>query len=161
MPNKLTVYHSRSERVKSWLEARWLSVKDTTRIVFIEADVLTIRTLLAFASLLSALSLMIEPDKFLRPSYELVAKFGTEWMWAIYFILHAAGITWRIYERSVSRPKWALLINAWGFSIWFVSTVSMSIVAGVGIPLSLSITMCAASGWALYRTGLRKDVVSM
>lgn len=159
--NRLTVYHTRISAIKAWLSSAYVSFKDTNRLVFLKADTLTIRALLACSSLISALSLVFDPDKFDRPSYELVGKFGPEWLWIVYFMAHCIGVTWRIYERSVSRPKVAVVINAWGFSIWFVSTTSIAISGSVGFPLSVSITMCAASAWALYRTGLSKDVVSL
>jgi hypothetical protein len=145
-----------------WFCARYLSFRDTFQLVFLQADTVTIRLLLAWASFFSALSLIFHPDKFKAPAYAVVANFGDEHAWALYFLIHWIGVHWRVFERSRSRPKWALAINIWGFSLWFISAVGVSwSVGNVGINTSLSLTMCVASAWSLYRTGLGRDVVSL
>ncbi len=145
-----------------WFCARYLSFKDTFILVFLNADTVTIRLLLAWASFISACSLIFDLDKFQAPAYSVVAKFGNEEMWAVYFLLHWLGVHWRVFERSRSRPRWALAINMLGFSIWFISAVGVSwSVGNVGINTSLALTMCVASAWSLYRTGLGRDVVTL
>lgn len=145
-----------------WFRARLLLAKDTARIIFMEADTVTIRVLLAWSSFFASISLLIHPDKFNLPAYQVVAQFGNERMWAAYFMLHFIGVHWRIFERSKSRPNWALAINTFGFAIWFISTTSISLAVGsVGIATSMSFTLCFASAWSLYRTGLGRDVVTL
>lgn len=145
-----------------WFCARYLSFKDTFILVFLNADTVTIRLLLAWSSFFSAWSLILDPDKFGAPAYSVVAKFGTEWMWAVYFLLHWLGVHWRVFERSRSRPRWALAINILGFSLWFIASVGVSwSVGNVGLNTSFVLTMCVASAWSLYRTGLGRDVVSL
>lgn len=145
-----------------WFDTRMLSVRSTFNLVFLNADTVTIRLLLAWASFFSACSLILDDDKFLAPAYSVVARFGTEEMWACYFLLHWAGVHWRIFERSRSRPKWALAVNLLGFCVWFVSAVGVSwSVGNVGINTSLALTMCVASAWALYSTGTKRDVVPL
>lgn len=145
-----------------WFCARFISFRDTARLVFMEADTTTIRLLLAWSSFWSALGLIFDDDKFQLPAYAVVAQFGNEKMWTLYFLAHFIGVHWRVFERSKSRPRWALAINCFGFAIWFVSTVGIAwAVGGIGIPIAMSMTLCMASAWALYRTGLGKDVVTL
>lgn len=133
----------------------------TTKRVFLGADTITIRLLLAWASFFSAISLALDSDKFERPAYAIVQMFGTEHMWAAYFFLHFIGVHWRMLD-PVSRPRCALVINAFGFAVWFVSTASLCWAVGnVGITTSMAFTLCIASGWALYRTGLQQEIVSL
>ncbi len=149
-------------KTRIWFDARYLSFRDTFVLVFLGADTVTIRLLLAWASFFSAWSLILDPDKFEAPAYAVVAKFGDEWMWTAYFLAHWIGVHWRVFERSRSRPKWALAINSLGFAIWFVTAVGVSWAVGnVGLNTSLALTMCVASAWSLYRTGLGRDVVSL
>lgn len=151
-----------ASNTRVWLCARYLSFRDTFQLVFLRADTVTIRLLLAWASLFSAISLVFDPTKFKSPAYAVVANFGDEHAWAIYFLIHWAGVHWRVFERTRSRPKWALAINIWGFSLWFISSVGVSwSVGNVGINTSLGLTMCIASAWSLYRTGLGRDVVTL
>ena len=145
-----------------WLLARWLSFKATFILVFLNADTVIIRILIAWASFFSAWSLILDDDKFKAPAYQVIAMFGTEHMWVGYFLAHWLGVHWRIFERSRSRPKWALAINILGFCLWFISAVGVSwSVGNVGINTSMSLTLCVASAWSLFRTGLRRDVVSL
>lgn len=148
--------------IKCRLTTYWLSARSTFALVFLNADTTTIRLLLAWASFNAGVSLLIDDDKFNAPEYAIVRGFGDEQMWALYFLLHWAGVHWRIFERSRSRPHWALVINAWGFAIWFVSTAALVWTSGdLGIATAMSWTLCVASAWALYRTGLSKDAVSL
>jgi O-antigen/teichoic acid export membrane protein len=149
-------------RTDVWMKARCLMIQDTLRLVFMEADTVTIRVLLATSSLFAATALLVDPGKFKQPAYSVVAQFGSVYMWALYFFLHFIGTYWRIFERSKSRPTWALAINTFGFAIWFVATASISWAVGsVGIVTSMGFTLCLASAWSLYRTGLGRDVVSL
>lgn len=147
---------------RSWLCTVYMSVRDTWRLVFVQADTVTIRILLAWGSFFAAMSLLLDPTKFKEPAYAVIANFGDERLWAVYFLIHWLGVHWRVFERSRSRPMAALVINTWGFSLWFVSSIGVSWSSGnVGINTSLALTMCVASAWSLYRTGLRRDVVTL
>ena len=151
-----------ASNTRLWFCTRYLAFKDTAYLVFFGADMVTIRVILALASLVSGVALLVDDDKFQMPSYAVVGKFGNEKMWAVYFFLHFIGVHWRVFERSKSRPTWALIINTWGFAIWFISTVGVAWAVGsVGIPTSIALTMCVASAWALFRTGLGRDVVTL
>lgn len=143
----------------------WLYVKLVARAVFTAADTSTIRLILAWASLLYALVLVISmfvgQPTFSRPFFSIMAWFGNEWMWSTAFFLHFVGVHWRIFDIN-SRPNWALTINGFGFIIWFVSTLSTNLAAQTLTPSTmLEWTMCAASAWALFRTGLKREVVTL
>jgi hypothetical protein len=144
-----------------WFLARYISFKDTFNLVFKGADTVTIRLLLAWGSIASGINLMLDDDKFAAPVYKVVATYGDERMWMAYFFIHALGVHWRIFDRAHARPNWALAINLWGFTIWFVSVFGVSWSAGnLGLNTSLALIMVVASGWSLYRTGFGRDVVS-
>lgn len=132
----------------------------TTRKIFLGADTTTIRLLLAWSSLVSSVSLLADSDKFAGPAYTVVARFGNEYTWAAYFALHFIGVHWRLYD-PVARPRAALAINTFGFAVWFISTASICWAVGaVGIATAMSLTLCVASAWALYRTGLQREIVT-
>lgn len=133
----------------------------TTRKIFLGADTTTIRLMLAWSSLVSGVALLVDSDKFKGPAYSVVAAFGTEQMWAVYFILHFLGVHWRLYD-PVARPRAALVINTFGFAVWFISTTAICWAVGaVGIATAMSLTLCVASAWALYRTGLQREIVTL
>lgn len=133
----------------------------TTRKIFLGADTTTIRLLLAWSSAVSGFSLILDPDKFKAPAYSVVAIFGNEQMWAAYFLAHWLGVHWRLYD-PIARPNAALVINTFGFAVWFISTAAICWAVGaVGIATAMSLTLCIASAWALYRTGLQREIVTL
>lgn len=139
----------------------FLYVALTTRKIFLGADTTTIRLLLAWSSLMSSLALIADPNKFDGPAYAVVKLFGTEHAWALYFFAHFIGVHWRLYD-PVARPRCALAINIFGFAVWFISTMAICWAVGaVGIATSMSLTLCVASAWALYRTGLQREIVTL
>lgn len=138
----------------------FLYLAHTTRKIFLGADTTTIRLLLAWSSFVSGVSLLIDNDKFTTPTYTVVKTFGSETAWAVYFLAHFIGVHWRLYD-PVSRPRCALVINTFGFAVWFISTMSICVAVGaVGIATAMSLTLCVASAWALYRTGLQREIVT-
>jgi len=146
------------------LDRRGKSFVAITRRIFFTADTITIRLLLATASLGWAVALMfnlvlLQPIMD-RPAYVLLRWVASDWWWAAVFFMHFAGVTWRLYDPQ-SRPIWALAINAYGFLIWTFSTACITVAVGTFVPgTALEWTMCAASAWALYRTGLTKEAVT-
>lgn len=155
----------RKTRLELWQTSRWIYIKHVTKTVFTAADTSTIRLILAWASLLYAAvlvySMLIGSPTFDRPFFALMAFYANEWVWAALFTLHWFGVHWRLFDVR-SRPNWALAINMHGFFLWFISTLSVNIAARVITPSTvLEWTMCAASAWALYRTGLKKELVTL
>ena len=139
------------------------SIALTTRRIFFQADTTTVRLLLATASLgwtlvLLGNNLLGEPVM-ARPAYAIMHIVCHDNVWALLFFIHFAGVTWRLYDPK-PRPLAALLVNAYGFAIWTISTAAINIAVGFVPPGSaLEWTMCAASAWALYRTGLQTEAV--
>lgn len=138
----------------------WPYAKAVTLAVFTQADTMTIRLLLANASCLWALGALHEPSLFDRPMYAVMSQFVDQYVWAMGFMLHFIGVYWRIYD-PVSRPIWGLLVNGLGFVLWSICTIATN-AAGNGFSptTALECTLCVASGWALYRTGLNKELTT-
>lgn len=146
---------SRRHEVSFWPWCRYV----TTGIIK-HADTLTIRLLLATASLGVAVCLAFGHDVMSRHGYEILRQGGPAQMWAAGFVLHFAGVVWRVYDFQ-PRPRWALCINFFGFSIWALWTLGLNVALGGVTPgTALEWTLVAASGWALYRTGLNDESVS-
>lgn len=141
--------------------SRWRGV---TRVVFYEADTTTIRALLGSASAVFAFMLVLNvwmgQHIMDRSTYRLMKIWGGDFFWASLFFLHYAGVVWRIYATKAC--VWcAVAVNAFGFILWSYGTAAIGVSIGFLSPTSaLELTICAASGWALYRTGLRDEVVT-
>lgn len=130
--------------------------KGIVELVFYRADTLTVRLLLANASILWAFGVMVFPAAFTRRGWEIMSVVP-HWIWAVAFLLHGIGVYWRIFE-SAQRIKWALAINALGLAVWLLSTVLINVAMGeFAVGTSLEWIMCFASAWALYRTGLNTE----
>lgn len=152
-------------RLELWKSSRWIYFKHVTKMIFLGADTSTIRLILAWASLLWAAtlvwSMLTGAPAFQRPFYSLMAWWGNEWVWAAAFTLHFFGVHWRLFDLN-PRPLWAWWINLLGLSLWFVSTLSTTLMAPIKFTpgTMLEWTMCAASAWALYRTGLKRELLT-
>lgn len=81
-----------------------------------------------------------------------MAAVGEQGFWAVAFLLHFAGTYWRMLD-PVPRPKWALIINAYGVFVWGFMTISLNVAQGYWAPgTALECVMVSLSGWALFRT---------
>jgi hypothetical protein len=124
------------------------------------ADTTTIRVLLANASLLWAVALAYDTDAFRHGCCGLMNTFGDETTWALLFSAYFVLTYWRLIDRR-ARPRWAVAVNTFGLFLWLTSTLSINIAAGHFDPsTALEWVLCAASAWALYRTGLKTEVVT-
>lgn len=134
--------------------------KTVSRIVFWNADTLTVRLIMANASILWALALVVDPTTFMRHGYEIMKTYGNEYEWAAAFFLHGIGVYWRLFDIK-ARPTWALIINAWGLGVWLLSTLAINLAIKT-LPASacLEWVLCFFSAWALYKTGLKGEVVT-
>jgi hypothetical protein len=138
----------------------WPYIKYVTITILRNADTVTIRVLLALASLGFASCLLLGDNVMLRPGYHLMRKVGNEVVWSALFALHFVGVLWRVYDPR-ERIGWALLVNAFGFVLWAVMTLCLNLALGSVTPgTALEWTLVCASGWALYRTGLHGEAVS-
>lgn len=155
------------------------------RIVLRLADTVTIRLVLAWASFLYAVLLLfpnfftwvvvairfvlflptavpVDPlPVFERPAYAIMALTpGGEWTWAALFFLHFLGVHWRIVDTR-ERGRCALAVNLLGFLSWAYSTFSINVSLGtVGPTTALEWVVVCFSGWALFHTGRRKELVT-
>ncbi len=138
----------------------WSRIKTVGRVVFWNADTLTVRLIMANASIVWCISLLVDPHTFNRPVYALMRTYGDEHQWAAVFLLHGLGVYWRLFDVK-SRPTWALLINSLGLGVWLLSTVALNLaVNNINASTSLEWILCLASAWALYRTGLKGEIVT-
>lgn len=97
-----------------------------------------------------------------RPAYALMAIVpGGELTWAALFMAHFVGVHWRVIDR-VERVRWGIVVNVLGFAIWAYSTAALNIALGQILPgTALEWTLVLFSGWALYRTGLKRELVTV
>ena len=126
--------------------------------LFWYSDTMTIRVLIAVSSFLFAALLLVHIDIYTRPAFQGMALIAPAWLWALLFLMHWAGVFWRIWEnmtRGVRRPGWAVCINGLGFFLWFTSTVMIGFSVGVVSPqIAMEITVVIASLISMLRSGL-------
>lgn len=115
-------------------------------------DAVTIRWILATASIFYAAALVSSNIPFTREAYSIMAAVGEQWFWAGAFFAHFAGTYWRMMD-PVPRPRPALIINAYGVFIWAFMTISLNVASGYWAPgTALECVMVGLSAWALFRT---------
>ena len=132
----------------------------TVRRLVVEGDTTTIRVIMAIASLLYAIGLLVPIHTFARPSFAGMQALMPDWAWAVCFILHAVGVAWRLLD-EVPRIAWAFAINAFGIAIWIMYTVLVTVTLGQYTPsTAMEITVLAAAIVALVRTGLNDEKFS-
>jgi hypothetical protein len=117
-----------------------------------ESDTVTIRTILATASLFFGASVMSSSIPFTKDAYSIMAVIGNEWFWGGVFIAHFISTMW-LLQAPGSNPKASIVINSYGAFIWFYYTVSVVVAVGYWPP---SIAMESVVGllafWSLIRT---------
>ena len=128
--------------------------------LFWNADTSTIRLILAFSSLLMTVTLIIDQEAFERPMYLVMKQYLPATGWAVLFSLHFIGAMWRFFD-PVSRIYSALAINIYGLGIWLTSTLFVNVaLQGLSPGTSIELINCCFGAWAVYRTGLRKEIVT-
>jgi hypothetical protein len=138
----------------------WDHIRRVTHSVFNDADSSTIRLLLANASLVWAAIVWFNPAVFERPSYDIMRAVAGHEVWSVAFLLHFLGVYWRTYD-PVPRVVQGLIINGYGFMIWFFTTMSLNYYVGSPSPgTSAEFVLCLASAWALYKTGFNRELIS-
>lgn len=126
------------------------------QIVFHRADTLTVRLLLANASIIWGIGAILVPSTFLRNGYQIMHVLPN-WLWAALFMAHGVGVYWRIFDPK-HRTGWALFVNGLGLAVWLLSTILINLAIGdFVLGTSLEWIMCVASGWTMYRTGLKSE----
>lgn len=84
-----------------------------------------VRCALGLASYIWAIELFVSNGEvFDRPNYYLLATVTNETILGIAFLIHALGVTWRLYDR---RPctLCGLVINIYGFLLWTAVVASI------------------------------------
>lgn len=133
------------------------SVERILRDIILGSDTTTIRILLANASLVWAIMLMTQPQMLYYPMFDIMRVIGGSQLWAAAFFFHFIGVYWRAYDTHPKQNS-CVLINAYGFFLWFFTTVATNYYAGFMNPgTALELVICGASAWALYKTGSLTD----
>lgn len=135
----------------------------TKRIVR-ETHTLTIRMLLAASSFGAALVILgyelFGRGLFARHGYEVMQIFGNEWVWAGAFLMHFAGVVWRVYEPR-SRPAWGFAVNALGVALWAVKSFSVAwALKAVTLATPMELAVCCFALWVLFRTDAQEEEFS-
>lgn len=140
----------------------WIAhINMVNHTLLFKQDTVTIRMILAFASLLWGAAMLAWPQSFALPAYRVMAAFcANPKIWAFLFILHYFGVLWRIYDPT-RRPTAALVVNSYGLAIWLFVTVCINLSIGfVSAGTATEWAMCAFAAWSLYRTGYSEETVS-
>ena len=120
-------------------------------IILWGSDLVATRFFLSVASLMWSFLLFWPGDTFARPTYTLMAKFGSETAWAILFGIQGAAGLYSIIHRSRNR---ALLVSdaILGCILWTGSCVAM-LLSVYPPPAAISAEIVAAimSWWVLVR----------
>jgi hypothetical protein len=141
----------------SWA-IRWRYFRLVTAAVFWHSDTTAVRALMAVASVFSALGLWFTEETFQRPGFEAMAYVASENTWASLFMLHAAGVFWRVYD-PVSRPRLGFAISAFGIGLWMFSTALIYYAIGkYSFATGMELAVVMAAFIALLRTGLNDEV---
>ena len=160
---------SRTQKLRLQFKLLWLNlergwswdhVRRVTFTVAINPDTNMVRIILANASLLWAFFVLISPATFERPAFAIMRTVAGWEVWALCFFLHFLGVYWRTYD-PIARSIPSLIINSFGFFIWFFTTVSLNFYVGALSPAtSAELSLCGASAWALYKTGFKPELIS-
>jgi hypothetical protein len=137
----------------------WRRVKSVTLDIVFAPDTMTLRAILALASLLYGINLILASGTMSRTGFILMFNLMPNYVWSGLFLTHFVGLSWKFLAE---KPKVgiALAVNSLGFFTWFLSTLAINIDVfnkyGTLAPsTSLEIVVCAFAGWALFRTGKR------
>lgn len=129
------------------------------RAVISALDTRTAKLLVALASLLWAFALVIGPQTFDRQAYVFVSFVSNETVWAGVFFLHTLGVLYCLLNPE--RPQMvALVVNCYGFAIWFFNTLATNLaVMALSPSSSMDWVMVGAQAWVVLKTRTRKVAV--
>ena len=139
--------------------------RDDARIKFFgivqKLDPMTIRFALGIASIVWAIAMFIGPYTFSRRGWFILSDISNETVWAVIFLLHGVATFWRLLD-PISRPGWALVVNCYGWFIWFFVALATNLALGAFSPGgAMEWTMVAMQTFVIIRTGLKREVVSL
>ena len=127
---------------------------------FWASDISNLRFTLAIASLIWAFLLFWPGDTFARPTYTLMGKFASEWVWASLFGIQGLAA---LYS-TILDTKYKILIlldGVLGCILWTGSCIAMLLsVYPPPAAISAEITAAITSWWILVRYPLDMGVVN-
>jgi len=128
--------------------------------VLYEFETVTIRLILATASLFFGTALLSSNIPFSKEAYSIMAAVGDQWVWGPVFMTHFFLTMWRLHDPK-SRPKCAVAVNALGVFLWGFSTLSINVAVGYFAPsTAMEWVMVVLASWALFRTAKAPERVS-
>ncbi len=142
-------------------ETRSDRVSRISKSLFWSADTVTIRLILGIASLIWGIPLIFFNTNIPKLPIFYTTGLHTNLVFlGCLFFLHGIGVLWRIYDPK-PRIICALLVNILGLLLWLQATMfivysTRALTSGT----SLELVMCCFAAWALYRTGLREEIVT-
>lgn len=127
-----------------------------------EIDTVTIRAIMALASVIFAGFLMLSQHSMSPKAYDLMEWVGPRWVWAAIFITYGVvtiKLIWDDVKRGIHRAQSNLWTNLYGFIIWAFCLLSVWWSTGYLPPLmSLYFVTVPLLGWAAYRTAPERRV---
>lgn len=152
-----TVCYKRSiSRICANIKDSILVVTYNANRIFWKSETEAIKLYIAMASLLWSFLLFWPGDTFSRPTYKLMAEFGSETTWAILFLVQGlAGLIVLLFK--CKRTALAVLDSILGCILWTGSCMAM-ILSAYPPPAAISAEIVAAwfSWWLLLRLPLDK-----
>lgn len=127
-----------------------------------EIDTITVRYVMALASLIFSVFLMLSSSSMSPKAYDLMEWVGPRWLWSAIFIAYGAvtiKLVWDDVKRGIHRARANLWTNLYGFVIWSFCMLSVWWSAGYLPPLTaVYLVMIPLLGWAAYKTAPERRV---
>jgi len=127
-----------------------------------EIDTITVRFLMALASLIFAAFLMLSAHSMSPKAYDLMEWVGPRWMWSAIFVGYGVitvKLIWDDTKKGIHRARSNLWTNLYGFVIWAFCLLSVWWSTGYLPPLmSIYFITVPCLGWAAYRTAPERRV---
>lgn len=112
--------------------------------------------LLALASLLQGIQLLMLDPVLARPQRVLLRYVASTDAWAYAHLLCVALVCWRLWDRE-TRPAWAWLVNGYVCALWTGAYLAPALLMGDTSPLASPLAAFSiASMWILMRTEATK-----
>jgi len=127
-----------------------------------EIDTITIRAIMALASVIFAGFLMLSQNSMSPKAYDLMEWVGPRWVWSAIFVVYGSvtiKLIWDDVKKGIHRARSNLWTNLYGFIIWAFCLLSVWWSTGYLPPLmSLYFVCVPLLGWAAYRTAPERRV---
>jgi hypothetical protein len=126
--------------------------------IVLRSDTTSLRFLLAIASLLWSIFLFMPGDTFERPVYRIMARVGSEELWATFWLLHAVGVLWRVFATR-KRVFVAYLLNSLGLVMYAGVAVAIYATRTEPFPAAIApdLTLALIALWVMARTAINSE----